>query len=90
MIRDALILAFGDDEVLALWRQGKDTYDIAATLQVPEHVIERRLHAALAVVRSSLNETSAAGAGRAGRLEPATRNSGAPAAPSLAREHLSG
>lgn len=38
------------------------------------------------LVDTSCITPSAADAERAGRLEPATRNSGAPAAPSLARE----
>lgn len=37
---------FSDDELLALWKSGLDTYDIAACLQAPEHQVERRLHTA--------------------------------------------
>lgn len=35
-----------DHEILTLWRIGKDTYDIATVLDVPEYEIERRLHLA--------------------------------------------
>lgn len=36
----------GDDEILRLWKSGKDTYEIATLLQIPEHQIERQLHLA--------------------------------------------
>lgn len=36
----------GDDEILALWKQGKDTYEIAVALAMPEHQVDRQLHAA--------------------------------------------
>jgi len=35
-----------DNQVLSLWYKGKDTYDIAVILSVPECEIERRLHMA--------------------------------------------
>lgn len=34
----------GGDEILKLWRKGRDTYDIAVQLGIPEHGVERRLH----------------------------------------------
>ena len=41
--------------IRAMWENGLDTVDMARTLQVPESLIERELHAALEVKRSIIS-----------------------------------
>lgn len=41
-------------QIRAYWEQGLNTADMAKALQLPEHLIERELHAILEIRRSVL------------------------------------
>ena len=43
---DASGKSVSDATILVLWKGGQNTHEIAVTLGVPEHEIERRLHLA--------------------------------------------